>query len=368
MYLIRKIIIKEWLRFFFISFLGLLIILTVGTLLPGFLRGNVTPQEVIFNHLLELPGNMKKILPVTCLVASLFSINKLKSRNELVAIFASSYTRIQFILTITTLSSFVALFLYLSSGYIEPFVKSKKSSLISDSGKKFRNLKSQGLKSSNFGSGKVWYRGSNYFFSFRAFDKKKYIINDVDLYYINSDDKISKKIKAQKLIHQVGNLWKGIKVQIFDNLSDENFASFKKYSELVIPIDETPTDFFQIESDITTLTPQKLKRYINQLKEVGINTNEYQMLYFDKYTSSILCILFALLGSLAIFSPNRRSSSVGKNLFFVFVFVIFYWLIYSYFYELGKSSKLSPEIASSIVPFCFSLILFIIYIKNRKLS
>jgi lipopolysaccharide export system permease protein len=368
MYIIRRIITQEWLKFFFISFVGLLVLLTVGNLLPGFLRGNVTPQEVIFNHLIELPGNMKKILPITCLVASLFSINKLKNRNELVAIFASGFNRTQFLSTIFWLSASIGFMLFLISGYIDPYVKSKRSDLISDSGRKFRNLKSQGLKSSTFGSGRIWYRGSNYFFSFKAYNKVDKVLSGVNLYYVDQAGALSKRVLATQLIHQVGNLWKGTNVRVSSKLSTNQFADFKRHKELVISIDESPIDFLQIESDITTLTPIKLKRYIDQLKDVGINTNEYEMLHYDKYASAVLCIIFAILASLSIFTPNRRTASPGKNFFFIFVFVIGYWLVYSYFYELGKNSKLPPEFASGFVPLVFILFISVIFLRNRKLS
>ena len=170
---LRSLIIKEWFKFFLGAFLGLLLLITVAELITGFLRQNVTPLEVILNHLLEIPDKFKLIMPVSCLMASLFSINKLRNRNELTAIFAAGYSRKKFFNDIASAAIFVAAFQFSVSGFIEPYAISKKDFLIEDGQSKFKNLRSKGLMASTIGSGKMWFKSNDYFFSFSTFDDKK---------------------------------------------------------------------------------------------------------------------------------------------------------------------------------------------------
>ena len=178
---LRSLIIKEWFKFFLGAFLGLLLLITVAELITGFLRQNVTPLEVILNHLLEIPDKFKLIMPVSCLMASLFSINKLRNRNELTAIFAAGYSRKKFFNDIASAAIFVAAFQFSVSGFIEPYAISKKDFLIEDGQSKFKNLRSKGLMASTIGSGKMWFKSNDYFFSFSTFDDKKNTLSDVSI-------------------------------------------------------------------------------------------------------------------------------------------------------------------------------------------
>ena len=111
-----------------------------------------------------------------------------------------------------------------------------------------------------------------------------------------------------------------------------------------------------------------LWQYIQQLKNSGINISEYMVLFYDKFSNSIICVIFTILASVSIFNPNRRSSSFGKNIALVLFFTIMYWLVYSYLIELGNNEKISPIAATFSVPIAFAFILIIIFSKNRKLS
>jgi lipopolysaccharide export system permease protein len=368
MSILKKHIITEWLRFFVSSTFVLFLLITITNLISGFLRGNVTPIEVIINHLLELPGSFNRIFPISCLIASLFSINKLKNRNELTAIFAAGYSRKKFIIAIVQISFCVSIVQFITASYLYPLAKQNKDVLIENSGHKFRNLKRKGLIASTLSSGRAWYKSKNYYFSFRAFSKTENSLYDISLYYFDNNYHLKERIKAKNAIYSKDNAWilnNGIRYSFLNN---EKFPTATKFTSIPLYLNETPEDFLQIEADITTLSVFDLYLYINKLKGTGINTNEYEVIFLDKFSSSLICIIFALIALIGIFNPNRRNSSFGKNLIFVFLFTIFYWLIYSYFLELGKSSKLNPFLSCFSVPILFSFYLVFYFNKNKKLQ
>ncbi len=363
---LRELILKEWFRFFIGAFVVLILLISVAELINGFLRSNVTPMEVVFNHLLELPDKMKLIMPVGCLVASLFSINKLKNRNELTAIFAGGYSRKKFMIDITMATLVVSLSQFMISSFIEPFAISKKDFLIEDGQAKFKNLKSKGLMASTVGSGKMWFKSEQYFFSFSTFDKVKKRLNDVSIYFYDEENLLDKKIVAKSLTFTDGS-WNGIGVFNYTNLKNDQYPQIENLGQTTVAISESPEDFKEIEADITTLNIFELYNYIKKLQEGGINVNEYLVILLEKVSISLICSIFGLVAAIGAFRPNRRGNSFGKTLLGVFVFVIFYWLINSYFIELGKSSKLNPYAACFGVPILFSIFLVIQFIRNRKL-
>lgn len=363
---LRSFILKEWFRFFVGAFVVLILLISVAELISGFLRSNVTPMEVIFNHFLEIPNKLKLIMPVGCLVASLFSVNKLKTRNELTAIFAGGYSRKRFMTDIAIGTIVVSLSQLFISSFLEPFAISKKDILITDGQSKFKNLKSQGLMASTIGSGRMWFKSKNYFFSFSTFDKENNQLNDVSIYYYNDNNFLKEKVTS-KALQYIGGAWIGTQTNVLRNLETGEFPLVQNIESGPIDINESPFDFREIEADITTLNIFDLYRYIDKLQEGGINVNEYLVIFLEKFSISIVCIIFGLVAAIGAFRPNRRGNSFGKSLLGVFVFVIVYWLINSYFIELGKSSKLNPYLACFGVPIIFGLFLSYQFIRNRKL-
>lgn len=367
MHIFKRLIFKEWIRVFIGATFILYMLVSIANLISGFMRSSVTPFEVMVGHLVETPSFLNMILPVACLVASMFSINKLKNRNELTAIFAAGYSRRSFILDIFQISLVIAIFQFTLASYVDPFVKRNRFYLYGEEDSKLSVFESQGLSASTIGSGKIWYKTQDYFFSFAAFDKNNNILKDVSLYYLNDKQKIRQIVQAVQAKYIEGNSWLFEDMNFYDYLSDVDYPTHLKLDKKILVFNETPEDFLQIESDITTLPIQDLKNYIDKLENAGIGTSEYQVLYYNKFSSSLICIIFSLIASIAIFNPNRRTSSFGQNIVFVFIFTLLYWLVYSYSIELGNSSKIDPILACFMVPALFGSFLVFFFFHNRRL-
>ena len=366
--IIHKYLIKEWLRFFITTLVILFLLLSTGNLIGGLLRTNVTLLETVLNHLLETPKNMRLLIPVSCLVASLFSINKIKAQNELVAIFASGYPRKSLVLSFASISCLVALIQFFIISHVDPMMKSKRSLFMKNGHSKFKNLKAQGLKTSTITSGKIWYKSKNYFFSFSTFDEQKKTIHRASFYYFTKNHKISKKIDALSLVHIEKNLWFATDLRTYHFLDTLRFPKISHSKNQNIEINESYADFIQIKSDITTLTPLPLYQYIKKLESTGINPNEYKIIFLEKFSSSLLSIVLTILAAVTSFNPNRRFNSFGKNLTLVSTFTVLYWLANTYLLEMGKNSKLNPWIAC-FAPLLFFMICIVVYFrKNRTLA
>lgn len=362
---IKKLITIEWIRFFLSAEFVLLLLLTIGNLISGLQRENVSNTEVLLNYLIELPSFINQVTPVSCLVASLFSINKLKNRNELTAIFASGFSRQAYIVCLVYISIFVTFFQFFVSGYLNPYIKSKRHIILSDSLDKFRKLQSQGLSTA---SGKIWYKNREYFFSFSKFDKNSNTIFNVDVYKYNAEYKLKEVLKFPLLKHDPNtNSWKFKDSYALKGLSELSFPQVSNKNVNFV-LKEELSDFKQIEADITTLNFNNLFAYISKLNASGINTGEYFVIFLKHISDSVICIIFTLLAAVSIFNPNRRNSSFGKNAGFVFIFTILYWLVQNYTIELGKNLKLQPLLACFIVPLFFTLFIIYTFYKNRRIS
>jgi lipopolysaccharide export system permease protein len=357
MSILRFLIIKEWYRSFSAAVIALFLLISIANLISGLLRGNVSTTEVLMNYLLELPSIMAKILPLGCLMGTMFSLNKIRSRNELAAIFASGFSRKKFVATIIMSAIPVVIFEFALLGYIDPFLKQNKERLLPNAVHKFRNLTSGGLSASTIGSGQFWYKTKQAFISFRAYDKNNKSIKNYSIYSISYDQKLKIIAKGNELRFRDNN-WISDSSLIISDLDIEGFHNELVVKNSIAPLSEKAADLEQIESDITTLDFAKLYSYIRSLAKVGINVNEYLTIFLDKINNSLMCL---------IFSPNRRGASFGIGIAAVFIFTIFYWLFYSYLFELGKSSKLNPFIAVFAVSSIFLLGILNLFVRNRNL-
>lgn len=367
MTILRKFIIKEWLKSFTISMLVLFLLITIVSLLTGFLRENVTPLEVILNHLIQIPSFFDKILPISCLTASLFSINKLKDRNELTAIFAAGFSRKNYILSILFVSFLVASLQFFLNSFAGPYLKLKKEKILPGGEKKFKNLNNKGLRGRTKGTGKVWYKGDNYFFNFSTFDKQKFELINFSYYGYNKQHLLQHKVTAKKLKFYKHSSPTAIDGISYRYLAKAKTPQVKDFDHLLLNITQNAEDLMQIESDVTALNINELYQFIKQLQNSGINSNEYLVTFYNKFSSAIICILFSLLSCTSIFNPNRRGGSSGKSIFLILIFTLVYWLIFSYSIQLGTQSKVDPFIACFFVPFLFLLFLINIFYRNRKL-
>jgi lipopolysaccharide export system permease protein len=360
MSIIKKLILREWLTFFTGSVFILLMVLSLGHMLSGLLSARMELQHLMKDLILEWPTFLIKIFPVSCLIASLFSINKLKSRNELTAIFASGYGRSRFVVSICTAGSIAGIILFYINAYLVPYAKHQQTLLNNPE-------KANSISINALNSGKIWFKGKDYFFSYSSFNTRLLELHNLTLYYYDNDFKFSEQISAPKAVFKDSNNWILTHALRATNLQNKTFPDLKNYSTYPIVLNESVSDFKKINTDILTLSIWKLYDYISVLRASEINPDEYYVIFLDKFSSAVTCLVLAVLASVALFNPNRRNSSFGKSVSMVLSFTFFYWFVYSYFLTLGQTSHLPPILATFGVPMLFVIYLFFYFIYHRKL-
>lgn len=360
--MLSKIITKEWFKALSGSLVVLFILITVGDIVNGFLR-NYEASRVLMEYMLKLPELMGKVIPISALLASLFAINKLKAHSELMAILAAGFSSKKFYMLISLCSLTIALLQFINLGLVQPLANKVKRQEF----EKSRRQESKYIARSNIGSaGLMWYKTKTYFTSFSAFDSKRNTLKNVTLYYFNDANNVTKIYKANSAQYK-SDSWHLQDVQIYSELNTNGFPVSKQTPELKLKIEEGPSDFNQFESDITTLDFFSLARFIFRLEKTGINTTEYKIILFEKVSLSIICIIFALFPVAGISSPNRRSSSFGKNIIFTLLFSIFFWIVYSSLISQGVNGNIPPLVATMSMPVIFTLYITYTFLKNRTL-
>lgn len=360
--ILSRILIKEWFKTLIGAIAVLFLLISTADLINGFLQGKDS-SRVLLEYLLKMPDLMGKMFPICCLVASLFSLNKLKGHAELIAILAAgySYKKIYTLIGICALS--VVALQFLNLGFVEPMANKVKRQEI----QKSRKSEGKYLTRSSLEGGKFWYKSQNYFASFSYFDRHKLILKDLELYYF-TDKHTSERILSAGIAHFENGKWALTDVSEISGLDGSSFPTMAVKDQYLLDLAEVPEDFGEFEADLTTLSFFKLARFVSRLSKTGINVSEYEILLMNKLFLSLICLVFALFPVSTIFNPNRRSSSFGKNVVLTLLVTVGFWVLYSSAVAFGNSGKLPPLVATGIVPCLFMTFVLWTFVKNRKLA
>lgn len=363
MLILSGLIVKEWFKSLIGAVVVLFLLITTADLINGFLQGKEI-SRVFLEYLLKMPDLMGKMLPICCLVASLFSLNKHKAHSELISILAAGYSYRKIYLLISGCAIIVVLTQFINLGFLEPMANSIKRQEI----QKSRMSEGRYLTRSSIEGGKFWYKSQNYFASFTFFDRKQSLLRDFEIYYFNNKHKSERILKSDSAVYTDKGQWLLYNVAELTLLDDPTFPLETRKPQQVIALNEVPEDFGEFEADLTTLSFFKLFQFVSRLSKTGINVSEYQIILLNKVFLSLICLVFALLPVSSIFNPNRRSSSFGKNVVQTLLVTIVFWVLYSSAVAFGNSGDVPPWLATGIVPFSFFSFVLWTYFKNRKLS
>jgi lipopolysaccharide export system permease protein len=360
--ILSRILIKEWFKTLIGAIAILFLLISTADLINGFLQGKDS-SRVLLEYLLKMPDLMGKMFPICCLVASLFSLNKLKGHAELIAILAAGYSYKRIYVLIGTCALSVVVLQFVNLGFIEPLANKVKRQEI----QKSRKSEGKYLTRSSLEGGKFWYKSQNYFASFSYFDRHKLLLKDLELYYF-TDKHTSERILAAGFAHFENGKWSLTDISEISGLDGTSFPVIAEKDKFVVNLAEVPEDFGEFEADLTTLTFFKLSRFVSRLSKTGINVSEYEILLMNKVFLSLICLVFALFPVSTIFNPNRRSSSFGKNVVLTLLVTVGFWVLYSSAVAFGNTGKVAPIVATGIVPCIFMAFVIWTFLKNRKLA
>ena len=363
MTLLTRMIVKEWFKALIGSLTALLLLVTTADIINGFLQGK-DAMRVLLEWSLKMPDLSGKILPVTCLLATLFALNRLKTHNELIATLAAGYSTLRANLIIASCALLMVVMQFINLGFLEPYANKVKRQEIT------KSQRSEGkyLTRSAIEGGQFWFKSQNYFATFLSFDKKAASLIKIRFYFFSPDGHATKILAAERAVFESGHTWRLENGKEIADLEGPRFPLTAEFKALNVILQETPADFSEFEADLTTLPWFSLRDFILKIAPTGINTSEYQVLLHQKVALSFLCLVFALVPMGGLYKPNRRNDSFGKNVAFALVLTVIFWLLFSGSLTYGQSGKIPAWLAAYIVPGLFFLQSVWGFLRNRKLS
>lgn len=365
--LIRVFIWKKWLTSFFTSCGCIFVLLSVVILTGNLLRSSITPREALYHYILFAPDMLSKIFPPAYLLASLFSLQKMRENRELVALLAAGFSQTKIIIAIVQIATAATIIQFLNTSYLEPYCRGLLKKVITNSEVKFKETKRVGLPTISIKGGEMWYRSNQYFVSYSAYDRNLIALIKPSFFYFDSHNRNTKIVYADRATWKTDQIWVLSNAKEVKHIQGASFPKLHSTEESLIELEEKPADFDLVDDDLNTLTLPSLYQFVSQIKKSGITSGKYELFLFEKIFNNITCIFFAIIPLSILFSPNQRNASFIKNISFALLFTTGAWLFHSIILTLGESGEIPPLLAISIIPaLCLFYFATIFALKSKK--
>lgn len=340
------------------TFVLIFIIVDLMENLDDFIDQQVPQKIIMAYYFYFLPEIIRLILPVSILLACLFTVGKLNNFNELTAIKSSGISLYRFMLPFIIIGFLISLFAIYFSGWAVPQSNAKKLEIEQKYMKK--NL-------TYLGANIFFQDGENRFVNIGFYDQSSQLISRAGIVLINRNDptKLEKRFDCQKLQWDTTTQkWIGFEVteNLFLSDSTNKITYYEQYT--FNDLQFRPEDILIKQKRIEEMTLTEIRQVINAQKRSGNDTTKLEIDYHSLIAfafANLIVILFGLP-----FSADKRSGTVafqfGMNLFFTFIYLAFMKISQSF----GKNGLLNPILTAWFANIIFVAFAIVNILRVRK--
>ncbi|MBK9294974.1 MAG: LPS export ABC transporter permease LptG [Oligoflexia bacterium] len=336
--IVDRYIVKEFLKYFVATLIVFVTLYTAVDMLTTIWQLKADSATLWKFYLYQLPNTISRLIPVACLMGTIFTISMMSRSNELTSLFSAGMSLARITLPILIITVFISVTSFFISNKLVPIFNKKKNYI------EFVEIRKQPWRYYTIKTSRIWYRNRDLIYNIRNFNPKGNSVAGLTIYYFSPDWKLMQLTSAQSGILD-GQNWKleNGSVTIFD--SQHSFPITEHFSKKTITMDEPPIDLQSLEDDKDIMTAADLRNFISKNKELGLDTNRYEMAYHSKFSYAFISFVMAFLG--IPFSVTReRSGGFALNVGICFGVVFIYWTLISVFTSLGSSGTLPAFFAA----------------------
>ncbi len=341
--LIDGYILNTFLFYFFILIFSLVVLIEVFTFfeLLGDMVKNDIPMSTMLDYLLHLaPKLIYDITPIGTLVASLICFGILTKYNEVTAFKAGGVSVHRLAAPVLLMSLAVSGLLFAFDHYYIPESNRRQERLRAE-------IKNKPV-ATYLRPDRQWVYGQgSRIYNYGFLDPKKSVMTRVNVYELNA--------RNFQLVHQISAqraAWdKGAQTWNFQNgVSQEAGLKFDRYkqfygSSAAFPeLKEPPSWFVKEEKEYKEMNFEELGRYIQELKDSGVETTPLRVQYYKKFAVPLFAFIMAVLSVPFAFVAGSKGAMTGVGV--SFGIAITYWSLETVFEQVGDLGQLPPAMAA----------------------
>ncbi len=321
-------------------------------------RFEASAQTVLRYYLFSLPGIIHQMLPVSCLLATVFTLSTLSKTNELIALFSSGMSLARVSTPILSLVVLISGMSFWMGDRLLPIITQKMNYV------KYVEIRKQPGLYSTVKTNKIWYRSNNILFNIKVLIPEKAQAQGLTMYYFNNTWQLIQMISADD-VNLKGDTWElsNGTITLFESESDVPLT--QAFQRKVILMGEDAGDLQSTSQTSDVLSLKDLGRFIQRNKEAGLDTLRYEVDYHAKFSFAFAAFVMSFIG--IPFSVNRqRTGGAGVNIGLCIILAFFYWAAFSSGLTLGRHGALPPVLAAWVPNIGMMVISLIFLVRLKK--
>lgn len=339
MSILDRYIVKEFVRIFFLSLLGLIVVfLAIDFLdkIKNFIEHDAGSFDVVEYFLFKLPNVISFISPPALLIAILITFGIFSGNNEIVAMEGSGISVYRISMPLLAFSVlYTALLLYLNLTAIP--AANEKAEFIKDV------LIENKPKGAHFRQDRIWFRGNDHSIFNVQFIDKNNRIHGINVYRLDDKFSISGIVEAKELSYE-NNGWvliSGVS-RIFH---EDGGIEAVPFEALPINLNWRPDEISKIDIDPGNTTYSNLASYVERLESGGYNPGRYKVNLHEKISFPLVNFIMAMIG-ISFGLRNSRGIGIAKSIGVSMVIGFNYWIVHSIAISLGYGGVIPPILAA----------------------
>ncbi|MCB0390256.1 MAG: LPS export ABC transporter permease LptG [Bdellovibrionales bacterium] len=329
---------KTFILFFIAGLLVFVTIFLAVDFMGAFARYEVSSDVLVKYYGYSIPTIVYQMIPVGCLVATVFTLSTFNKSNELIAMFSVGLSLARVSAPMLSLIALISVFSFWLGDHLLPEFTKKKNYVY------YVEIKKKPGLYSTVKTNKIWYRSENTLFNIKTLNSEKKKAYGITLYFFDDDWNLTQLMKAKE-VDLKGSLWNLYNGQVTLFSEKLDFPVTKAFDEKTISMNEEVADLenSSVSGDVMTLG--QLKKFIKKNKDAGLDTLRYEVDYHSKYGFAFAAFVMSLIG--IPFSVKRqRSGGTFVNVGICMGLAFLYWVLFSSSLTLGKHGLIPPLLAA----------------------
>lgn len=289
-------------------------------------------------YLYYLPGIVYQMLPIACLLATLFTLSALNRSHELIALFSMGQSLARISAPILVAVAIISVLSFWMGDRILPRFTQKKNYVW------YVEILKQPGRYATVKTNKIWYRSENVLFNISSLNAKEEKAQGLSFYYFDSNWQLIQMIQA-KVAEMKGEVWNLTDGAITLFAQESTFPLSKKFKKKSITMNKDVVDLGKSSQPSEVQSLDELKYFIQQNKEAGLDTMHYEVDYHRKIGFAFAAFIMSLMG-IPFSVSSQRSGKGFANIGLCVGLAFLYWMCFSSSITLGKNGMLPPLLAA----------------------
>ncbi len=340
MRILKRYVLKEFLRIFLITTLAFITIDILIEFLDkadSLFKNSAGLSEIIRFFIYQTPFVFYQTVPVSVLLATLISLGVLSRHNEITAAKAGGVNILGVISPIIAFSIIVSLFCLMLNEYIMPVTNARADAI--------RREKVEGkAPGPDFRQGRVWYRGEGTIFTIEGLGPDAKTLNGVTVYEVDGRMGITGRIDARSAEWDgAGWVAKDVLIRKFSGPVVTGATQAK--GAALKGLGAVPDDFQGPAEMAESMSISGLGSYARGLLSQGYDATRYFVDLHAKLAFPFVNVVVVLLG-VPFALKTGRHGGIAAGIGISAAIAFSYWLIFAASTSLGRGGVLPPMAAA----------------------